>query len=308
MTKTLLILAAGLSSRYGSLKQLETFGPNGELLMEYGIYDAIEAGFTKLVFVIKQDIADVFMSLIDELNLDSIEIHFVFQETNDLPSGFNNDHKRKKPWGTAHAIWSAREKIKEPFLTINADDFYGKNAFKVASNFFEINAKDYAVISYKLGDTLSAYGGVNRGICFTDKTTNNLMKIVEVKDIKHHINNNLVYQTPEEIHKKLTPEELVSMNMFCLRPSFFPLIENLLKEFSQMPLSLPNDELLIPHVIDHSIRNTTTNTIVIDSNSDWFGVTYKEDRIMAIYKIEKKIKCRCYPEKLFAKVKERNLR
>ncbi len=299
MKKTLLILAAGMGSRYGGMKQLDTFGPNGELLMEYGIYDAIEAGFNKIVFVIKQDMSKIFIPLMDDLFNDLIEIHYVFQELEDLPADCIANYEREKPWGTAHAIWAARYHISEPFLIMNADDFYGKNAFKVASDFFDNDTSNFAVISYQLDETLSEYGGVNRGICFTEKNKGILKKIVEVKGIRRKSKEELIFNELKGLEKGLALNELVSMNMFCLRPSFFPLIEELLIDFMDDSLNISNEELLIPHVIEYSIQHTNINTMVLDSKSDWFGVTYKADRIMAIYKIEDKIKLGLYPKKLF---------
>ena len=281
MKKTLLILAAGLGSRYGGLKQLDTFGPNGELLMEYGIYDAIEAGFTKIVFVIKRDIAAVFIPLMARVISDEIEVHFVFQEMDDLPKGFINTN-RIKPWGTAHAIWTARNCINEPFLIMNADDFYGKNAYVMASSFFDSDSINFAVVSYRLGDTLSEYGGVNRGICFKENGTNNLKKIVEVKGIQKQSNNQITFVQPKELGEVLKLNELVSMNMFCLRPSFFPLVEQQLIDFLSKPVNLATEELLIPEVIEDSIANTSINTLIVNADSDWFGVTYKADRDMAV--------------------------
>lgn len=299
MKKTLLVLAAGMGSRYGGLKQLETFGPNEELLMEYGIYDAIKAGFNKVVFVIKQDFAGAFIPLMDELISGLVEVHYVFQEMEDLPSGYIKSYERKKPWGTAHAIWVTRNIIKEPFLIMNADDFYGANAFKVASSFFDRDHENFAVVSYNLGETLSEYGGVNRGVCFTEKDSNKLKEITEVKGIEKQVGNELTFISPKELNAKLNPSDLVSMNMFCLRPSFFPLIEKLLKDFLEDSSNISNEELLIPHVIENSIVKTNIQTIVLNSKSDWFGVTYKEDRATAMYKIEEKTKKGLYPKKMF---------
>lgn len=298
MKKTLLVLATDMSSRYDGLKQFDSFGPNGELLMEYGIYDAIEAGFNKIVFVIKQEISWVFTSLMDGLIPDTVEVNYVCLEIEDLPSNYTNTFERKKPWGTAHAIWSARNIIQEPFLIINADDFYGKNAFKVASDFFNKDSENFAVVSYELGDTLSEYGSVNRAICQTEQGSNTLNQIIEIEDIKHQ-NNKLIYKTHNETNKRLTLNELASMNMFCLRPSVFTLIERLLKDFLDDSASSSTKELLINDIIEDCIKNTDINTSVLNSKESWLGLTYKADRIMAIYKIEDKIKRGFYPKNLF---------
>jgi NDP-sugar pyrophosphorylase family protein len=296
--KTLLILAAGLGTRYGGLKQLDTFGPDRELLMDYSIFDAIEAGFNKIVFVVRESFIDQFKKLMIPKLDGIVSLEFVCQENDDLPNSIK-ETTRKKPWGTAHAVWAARHVIHEPFLVINADDYYGKNAYLVAYKFLKRKSKDFAVIGYRLGDTLSDFSTVNRGICFRKIGSEKLDKIIEFKGIKMDSNSTLSFTKPDGYYKQLIVNEVVSMNMFCLSPVFFEYTEIILEQFLNEHQHELDKELLISNVIDQIIRKRKIKTFILDSNSDWFGVTYKADRIMARYKIEDKIKYNQYPKSLF---------
>jgi len=297
MTKTLLILAAGMGSRYGGLKQMDGFGPNEELLMEYSIYDAVEAGFDKCVFIIRESFSEAFKEVIHNKWKDRIELVYVHQETSDLPEGASVSIERPKPWGTGHAVWAARDVIDGPFVMINADDFYGRPSYLRAARFFDENESDYAVLAYQLGPTLSEHGTVNRGICFADET-GNLTKIIETKKIDTAEDGSIVYEEPADAGIVLKMDTLASMNMFCLRASYFEYGTELFSKFLDDEANHEKGEFLVPSVIDHAINNDLLQTKVIDSESSWFGVTYKADQEDAKNQIEKLIADGVYPQSL----------
>ncbi len=295
--KTLLILAAGMGSRYGGLKQMDGFGPNEELLMEYSIYDAVQAGFDKVVFIIRESFDEAFRNVIHNKWKDAIELVYVHQKMDDLPDGFDRKIEREKPWGTGHAVWAARHAIDGPFVMINADDFYGRTAYMKAAEFFNTNDKDYAVLAYQLGPTLSEHGTVNRGICFTDADSN-LSKIIETLKIGTEDDGKISYQEPEDIGVELKADSLASMNMFCLRASYFNYSTQLFEEFLNDEKNHAKGEFLVPTVIDYTIHKDLLQTKVIDSQSNWFGVTYKADQESAKKEIEALIAQGVYPDAL----------
>ena len=222
MKPTLLILAAGMGSRFGGLKQVEPVGPNGEAIIDYSIFDAIRAGFGKVVFVIRESFAEEFKNKFDEKLKDKIEVEYVFQELDNLPQGFSVPDGREKPWGTAHAILVAKNVINEPFCALNADDFYGFNAYKVMAGFLtaSANPQEYSMVGYKLNKTLSDFGSVSRGICEVDDN-NNLIAIVENKKIFKK-GNEIISVLDDESQIKLTGNESASMNIWGFKPSVFP--------------------------------------------------------------------------------------
>lgn len=297
MTKTLLVLAAGMGSRYGGLKQMDGFGPNDELLMEYSIYDAVEAGFDKVVFIIRESFSEDFKNVIHEKWNSRIECVYVHQEITDIPEGMDVSIDRPKPWGTGHAVWAARHVIDGPFVMINADDFYGRPAYLRAARFFDENEKDFAVLAYQLGPTLSEHGTVNRGICFTDEESN-LTKIIETCKIEADAEGCINYGEPENIEIDLQNDTLASMNMFCLRASYFEYGTKLFTEFLEDENNHLKGEFLVPSVIDYAINNDLLATKVVDSESSWFGVTYKADQDDAKAQIEKLIEEGVYPQSL----------
>ncbi|RYG00088.1 MAG: nucleotidyltransferase, partial [Chitinophagaceae bacterium] len=231
MQPTLLILAAGMASRYGSMKQIQSFGPGGETIMDYSIYDAIRAGFKKVVFIIRKDFADDFKNIFEDRLKGKIEIDYVFQDLNAHLDGFELPADRTKPWGTAHAVLCAKDKVKEPFAVINADDFYGRDAFEKAYKFLtgDVNAQTYSIIGYELLKTLSDNGTVNRGVCQVD-ADNNLTGIAERLNIVRNAEGKIVCDDDQQ-PKELPLDSSVSMNFWCFDTSVFEYSQKLFKNF-----------------------------------------------------------------------------
>lgn len=275
MKPTLVILAAGMASRYGSMKQMEGFGPSGETIMDYSIYDAIRAGFDKVVFIIRRDFADNFKAAFEPRLQGKIKIGYVYQELSAFTEGYTIPADRTKPWGTAHAVLCAKTEVKEPFAVINADDFYGRDAFQKAYAFLtgQSNKDTYSIIGYDLMKTLSENGTVNRGVCQVDGA-GNLTSIAErlniaYKDGKVTCDDN---QSPQE----LPLHTAVSMNFWCFDPSVFEFSLNLFRDFLDKQIHVPKSEFFIPIVADAFI-NKGGAIKVIPTSAQWFGVTYKED-------------------------------
>jgi NDP-sugar pyrophosphorylase family protein len=273
---TLVILAAGMASRYGSQKQTEGFGPSGETIMEYSIYDAIRAGFGKVVFIIRQDFAENFKATILPKLENKISVDFVYQERDSFVEPAYLPADRTKPWGTAHAMLCAKNAVKEPFAIINADDFYGQDAFKKAYNFLQTECAQNvnAIIGYTLSKTLSEHGTVSRGVCDVD-ANNNLTSITERVKI-YTENNTIVYEENEQ--KNVLPEATnVSMNFWCFHPSIFNLTEILFNQFPKDNIDNIKAEFFIPIIADHFINKFEGTIKLVNTSSQWFGVTYKED-------------------------------
>ena len=299
MKPTLLILAAGMGSRFGGLKQVEPVGPNGEAIIDYSIYDAIKAGFGKVVFIIRESFADAFKEKFDGKLAGKIDVEYVFQELDMLPDGFTLPQGREKPWGTAHAILVAKDTIKEPFCALNADDFYGFKAYKVMADFLTTSKKDteYSMVGYQLKETLSDFGSVSRGICDVDDN-NKLNKIVEtIKIVKK--GNKIISIESNGSETQLTGMENVSMNIWGFKPSIFEILENKFTEFLKTEINKPKSEMYIPSVVFELIDENLATTKVLEANSPWFGVTYKEDKPFVINKINALIAKGEYPEKLW---------
>ena len=299
MKPTLLILAAGMGSRFGGLKQVEPVGPNGEAIIDYSIYDAIRAGFGKVVFIVRESFAEAFKEKFDAKLKGKIEVDYVFQELDMLPEGFKLPEGREKPWGTAHAILCAKNAIKEPFCALNADDFYGRNAYKVMADFLVASqdSSQYSMVGYKLKHTLSDFGSVSRGICEVDKN-NNLKKIVEtIKIIKR--GSDVISVEEDGSETMLTGNENASMNIWGLKPSVFEKLEKKFVDFLKTEISKPKSEMYIPSVIFDFIQEKEASVKVLEADSPWFGVTYKEDKPLVIDKINKLIADGEYPEKLW---------
>jgi len=299
MKPTLLILAAGMGSRFGGLKQVEPVGPNGEAIIDYSIYDAIKAGFGKVVFIIRESFADAFKENFDAKLKGKIEVEYVYQELDMLPEGFKLPEGREKPWGTAHAILVAKNVINEPFCALNADDFYGFNAYKAMAKFLteSENSMEYSMVGYKLNDTLSEFGSVSRGICGEDKN-NNLVKIVEtLKIIKR--GNEIISIENDGSETLLTGNEIASMNNWGFKPSVFEQLEKRFSQFLKTEIDKPKSEMYIPSVVFDLIDDKVATVKVLEANSPWFGVTYKEDKPFVIEKINVLIANNEYPEKLW---------
>jgi NDP-sugar pyrophosphorylase family protein len=277
MQPTLLILAAGMASRYGSMKQIQGFGPNNETIMDYSIFDAKKAGFNKVVFIIRKEFEDNFRLIFDSKLKDKIDIGYVCQDLKSFTNGFNVPEERTKPWGTAHAVLCAKDAINEPFAVINADDFYGYDAFQKASKFLsgECDDKLYSIIGYELVKTLSENGSVSRGVCKVDQD-GNLLSIAERTKIYRDDNNKITY---EEGDKKfeVPSDSKVSMNFWCFDPSVFSFIQQIFSEFLLDHGSNPKAEFFIPIIGDRFIQSKKGKIKVITTLAQWFGVTYKED-------------------------------
>jgi UTP-glucose-1-phosphate uridylyltransferase len=298
MKPTLLILAAGMASRYGGMKQIEAFGPSGETIMDYSIYDAIRAGFGKVVFIIREEFADNFKSIFEPKLAGKVETAYVFQELDSFTEGYEIPADRTKPWGTAHAVLCARDAVKEPFAVINADDFYGRDAFEKASTFLtsDCNNSTWAIIGYELLNTLSAHGTVNRGVCQVD-AHGNLASIAERLNISEQDGKIICddNQEPREISR----DSKVSMNFWCFSPYVFDFSEELFHAFLDKHIAVPKSEFFIPIVADDYIRLGKGVIRVIPTSSSWFGVTYKQDAPAVKAAIDQLVSSGEYPARLW---------
>ncbi len=300
----LVIMAAGLGSRFGAgIKQLEPMGPNGEIIMDYSIYDAIEAGFNKVVFVTRKDLYDIFREIIGDRIAKVIPVEYVFQELDDLPDGFGKPADRTKPWGTGQAILACKGTVKEPFMVINADDYYGKEAFKLIHDYLvkehtSDKKFEFCMAGFILGNTLSDNGAVTRGICVMDEhghlagvnETGGLVKTATGAGIEDKSGN----VTPVDA------ESYVSMNMWGFTPDFLDELEggfvDFLKSLGEGDIK---SEYLLPSVVDSLIKSGKANVSVLETRDKWFGVTYKEDKPVVVESVKKLIAEGKYPEKLY---------
>lgn len=298
MKPTLVILAAGMASRYGSMKQVQSFGPAGETIMDYSIYDAIRAGFGKVVFIIRAQFAEQFKALFEPRLTGRIETAYVFQEMDSFTNGYATPAERTKPWGTAHAVLCAKDAVHGPFAVINADDFYGREAFQNASAFLtsQCHQKQYAIVGYELAGTLSEHGTVNRGVCTLD-AAGNLAAITE------RIN---IAKSGDEVScdDGLLPHTLplstaVSMNFWCFAPSFFDYTQSQFARFLQEHGQTLKSEFFIPLVADRFIKEGGVVSVVT-TRSHWFGVTYKEDAPMVAQRLQQLIDKGEYPASLWS--------
>ena len=289
---TLLIMAAGMGSRYGGLKQLDAIGPSGETIIDYSVYDAIQAGFKKVVFIIRRDFEQEFKSRITNKYTDKIQIEFTFQDLNDLPDGFSCPEGREKPWGTGHAILSAADVIHEPFVAINGDDFYGRESFKVVADYYNQGANHFSMVAFQLNKTLSAFGGVTRGLC----TLNNgkLDTVIETGNLQKKDNGIL---SDRDID--LDGSESVSMNVWGFTPILFEYLRDMFVEFLKNEGNELKSEYLIPTVVNDLVQRGKEDVHVLYSTASWFGVTYKEDSLFVKGEIQKLVAAGVYPEPLF---------
>ena len=275
---TLLLMAAGRGSRYGKLKQFDGLGPNEEFLMEFSIYDAIENGFDHIVVITQKDNVEFLSNHLVERLPKSVRVDVIAQEISDLPEGSTYEGERQKPWGTAHAVWSARNVIKNPFAVINADDYYGKGAYRNAAEFIAKNKDNdhYALVAYTLSDTLSEHGSVSRGVC--ERDGNALLSVVETTKITRQSDSIVDLDTGKEF----VGDELVSMNFWVCRPSIFSQIEDDIREFLNDEANITGSEVYLPFVIQAMLQQNKTLVDVIPSDSKWFGVTYANDKEIAM--------------------------
>jgi len=296
---TLVIMAAGMGSRFGGLKQIEPFGNDGEFILDFSIYDALKAGFNKVVFIIKEENYDLFRDTVGKRIEDKIEVEYVFQKVEDIPEGYEIPKTRVKPWGTGHAILACKDVVKEKFVVINADDFYGRDSFTTASNFLKEKHKlnEMAMVGYYVTNTLTENGSVKRGVCEYKDTY--LTKIIESSVEK--INNEIIC-TPLDGSDKFMVEEnaLVSMNMFIFTPLIFDILEKEIKKFFEKNKEkLEKCEFLIPDVVYKNILNNNISIKVLETTAKWYGVTYKEDKDKVLNAIHSMIDKGHYPEKLW---------
>jgi NDP-sugar pyrophosphorylase family protein len=299
---TLLIMAAGMGSRFGGLKQVEPVGPNGEFILDYSIYDAIRAGYEKVVFIIKEENYDLFRETIGKRIESKIKVEYAFQRIKDVPEGVKVPEDRIKPWGTSHAILSAKNLVNDNFTVINADDFYGFDPYAKMKDFFDKNtdSNTYAMIGYKTKNTMSENGSVKRGVCSKDENnmlTNLIESSIEKKDGK-------IIATPLEDEKtsfEVSEDTLVSMNFFGFTPSIFKFLEDEMTEFFEKHKDdLDKCEFLIPTSVFKRIKEDKIKVKVLDTNERWFGVTYKEDKKDLVSAINKMIEEGKYPKNLWS--------
>lgn len=298
MKPTLLILAAGMASRYGSMKQIDGFGPNGETIIDYSIYDAIKAGFGKVVFIIKEEFEENFKAIYEPKLKGRIETAYVFQNFDLKQYGIDLEIERTKPWGTAHAVLAARNAINEPFCVINADDFYGIDAFEKMVKFLttEITESNYCMIGYEINKTLSDFGAVSRGICKVS-AKGYLEQITERTKVLRN-GETIVYEEDDKQYP-LDIDTRVSMNFWGFTPEVFKLSEELFRDFVEANKENLKSEFFIPIVVDTLMSTGAANFKVVPTASKWFGVTYKEDKPIVQASIDQLVKDGVYPENLW---------
>jgi hypothetical protein len=294
---SLLVLAAGMGSRYGGLKQIDPVGPGGETIIDYSIYDALRAGFGKLVFVIRKDIEKDFREAIGARFERRTQVEYVFQELNQLPAGFSAPPGRTKPWGTAQAILAAAETIHEPFAAINADDFYGANSFRILAEHLRSGGLDYAMVGFILRNTLSKFGSVARGVCRADDK-GFLESVTELTKIEKD-GTRARYTDASGAAHSLTGDENVSMNMWGFTPSLFGFLREEFVAFLQKHGQEEKSECYIPTVVNALVTAGKVRCRVLRTTDSWFGVTYREDRPFVVEGIRRLIARGDYPEKLW---------
>ena len=298
---TLLILAAGMGSRYGSLKQMDGLGPGGETIMDYSVFDAIRAGFGKVVFVIRNSFADDFKAVFSKDRYqEKIEVEYVMQELDKIPSAFKLNPERTKPWGTNHAVMMAAGVIQEPFAVINADDYYGRHAFAALGDFLtSVSGKqnDYCMVGYQLGKTLSELGAVSRGVCSAD-ANGYLTTVVERTHIER-IDGTIKYKDENGNMVAVDDKAIVSMNMWGFTPDYFAHSDQMFADFLRAKGDDPKSEFFIPLVVNNLVASKTAKLKVLTTDSEWFGVTYQGDRPKVVEKLNTLIAKGEYPQKLW---------
>ena len=269
---TLVVMAAGMGSRFGGLKQIEPVGKNNEVLLDFSVYDAVKAGFTKVVFVIKHAIEKDFKAIIGKRIEKMVKVEYVFQENDVLPEGFVCPEDRVKPWGTAHAILCCKDVVKEPFAVVNADDFYGRSAFKKIADFLKKETKDYCMVGFRLVNTLTENGYVSRGVCeIKDNKLSSVTERTKIVDCKYT-------EDDGESWIPMSPDTVVSMNLWGFMPDIFGYIEDGFKEFLSKNINVPKSEYYLPSVVSSLIEKGEKQVEVLIAEDKWYGVTYKEDK------------------------------
>jgi len=289
---SLLVMAAGMGSRYGGLKQLDAVGPSGETIIDYSVYDAIQARFNKVVFIIRKDFEDEFKSQITDKYSGKIQVEFAFQDLHDLPDGFTCPEGRNKPWGTGHAILAAADLIHEPFVAINGDDFYGRESFKVVADYYLSGADDFSMVAFQLDKTLSTFGGVTRGLCTVKE--GKLDTVIETGELQRKEQG-----VTSDRNIKLDGSEPVSMNVWGFTPVLFKYLKTMFVEFLNDEGNELKSEYLIPSVVNDLIKSGREDVHVLRSASSWFGITYKDDRPFVMREIQKLVDSGTYPKQLF---------
>ena len=300
MKPTLFVLAAGMGSRYGGLKQLDGLGPHGETIMDYSSYDAIRSGFGKIVFVIRKDFEDDFRKIILSKYENHIPVEVVFQAIDNLPEGFVCPEGRTKPWGTNHAVLMGKDVIKEPFAVINADDFYGRNSFEVIAQELSKPKEekgDYCMVGFRVGNTMSESGSVARGVCQT--TDGYLTTVVERTAIEYNDKHEITFVDENGVTQTLEPNTPVSMNLWGFTPDYFKFSEGYFVDFLKENIDKPKAEFFIPLVVNELITKNIAKVKVLDTESKWFGVTYAADRQGVVDKLADLHAKGEYPEKMF---------
>lgn len=299
---TLLILAAGMASRYGSMKQTDGFGPNGETIIDYSIYDAIRAGFGKVAFIIREEFAPQFKSIFEPKLQGLVETDYIFQDFDLQKFDIDKQIPREKPWGTAHAVLSAKGRINEPFCVINADDFYGYDAFKKMADFLTTDVSDqlFSLVGFQIDRTLSDYGSVSRGVCVINEQ-GYMTEVHERTKVYFKVVDGVkrIFYQDDSGEYELSADSRVSMNFWGFHPVIFEESERLFKEFVDQNETNPKAEFFIPLVADHLIQSGQVEFQVLPTDSQWFGVTYKEDKPIVEQSLSQLVKAGIYPDKLF---------
>ena len=285
---TLVVMAAGMGSRFGGLKQIEPIGPKGEAILDFSVYDAVKAGFTKVVFVIKHAIEKDFKEFVGNRIEKKVKVEYVFQEIDKLPEGYNCPEGREKPWGTAHAILCCKDVVKEPFAVVNADDFYGRSAFVKMAEFLKSDSDDYAMVGFRLVNTLTENGYVSRGVCDIEKgELKSVTERTKIMDCKYTEDDGATWTA-------LPEDTVVSMNLWGFRPDVFRFIETGFKKFLDEKIDVPKSEYYLPAVVSERIENGEKSVKVLIAEDKWYGVTYKEDKQVVVDAIGKMVADGCY--------------
>ena len=285
---TLVVMAAGMGSRFGGLKQIEPIGPKGEAILDFSVYDAVKAGFTKVVFVIKHAIEKDFKEFVGNRIEKKVKVEYVFQEIDKLPEGYNCPEGREKPWGTAHAILCCKDVVKEPFAVVNADDFYGRSAFVKMAEFLKSDSDDYAMVGFRLVNTLTENGYVSRGVCDIEKgELKSVTERTKIMDCKYTEDDGATWTA-------LPEDTVVSMNLWGFRPDVFRFIETGFKKFLDEKIDVPKSEYYLPTVVSERIEKGEKSVKVLIAEDKWYGVTYKEDKQVVVDAIGKMVAGGCY--------------
>ena len=278
---TLVVMAAGMGSRFGGLKQIEPIGPGGEVLLDFSVYDAVKAGFSKVVFVIKHAIENDFKEMVGKRIAKRVKVEYVFQETDKLPEGYLCPADREKPWGTAHAILCCKEVVKEPFAVVNADDYYGRGAFEKMAAFLKSNTNDYCMVGFRLANTLTENGYVSRGVCeIEDGILKTVTERTKISDCKYTEDDGKTWT-------ELPADTVVSMNLWGFTPDIFTAIETGFKNFLDEKINVPKSEYYLPTVVTEQIESGKKSVQVLIAEDKWYGVTYKEDKENVVKAITK---------------------